>query len=202
MLTAFLSPHSSSSSSDRHGPTSLQPPLFALTRPSSSAGTSTKKPSYWLLFPSASSHLTIAGTSAPSDLLLWQDTSVYSLCSSQHPNSLSRSHIQFSGSWHSSSPSTDWHPRKSPHIPIFTLMRRWCTNIVSRSSPNPRYFLFDRFSLLYIAIAVPLIAYCSLGHSLIFGARYEFLPLMFISSYSAIGVVASWIGFSVVFFTS
>jgi alpha-1,3-glucosyltransferase len=56
--------------------------------------------------------------------------------------------------------------------------------------------------LLYIAIAVPLIAYCSLGHSLIFGARYEFLPLMFISSYSAIGVVASWIGFSVVFFTS
>jgi alpha-1,3-glucosyltransferase len=69
-------------------------------------------------------------------------------------------------------------------------------------SPNPRYFLFDRFSLLYIAIAVPLIAYCSLGHSLLFGARYEFLPLMFISSYSAIGVVASWIGFLVVFFTS
>ena len=75
-------------------------------------------------------------------------------------------------------------------------------NSVLYSSLNPRYFLFDRFSLLYIAIAVPLIAYCSLGHSLIFGARYEFLPLMFISSYSAIGVVASWIGFSVVFFTS
>ena len=70
------------------------------------------------------------------------------------------------------------------------------------SSPNPRYFLFDRFSLLYTAIAVPLIAYCSLGHSLIFGARLEFLPLMFISSYSAVGVVASWIGFLVVFFDS
>jgi alpha-1,3-glucosyltransferase len=70
------------------------------------------------------------------------------------------------------------------------------------SSPNPRYFLFDRFSLLYTAIAIPLIAYCSLGHSLFFGARYEFLPLMFISSYSAVGVVASWIGFLVVFFDS
>jgi alpha-1,3-glucosyltransferase len=70
------------------------------------------------------------------------------------------------------------------------------------SSPNPRYFLFDRFSLLYTAIAVPLIAYCSLGHSLIFGARLKFLPLMFISSYSAVGVVASWIGFVVVFFDS
>lgn len=75
------------------------------------------------------------------------------------------------------------------------------TNISTHSSPNPRYFLFDRFSLLYIAIAIPLIAYCSLGHSLLFGARYEFLPLMFISSYSAVGVVASWVGFMVVFFS-
>jgi hypothetical protein len=76
------------------------------------------------------------------------------------------------------------------------------TDNFQHSSPNPRYFLFDRFSLLYTAIAVPLIAYCSLGHSLIFGARLEFLPLMFISSYSAVGVVASWIGFLVVFFDS
>lgn len=60
----------------------------------------------------------------------------------------------------------------------------------------------DRFSLLYIGIAIPLIAYCSLVHQLVFGAKYEFLPLMFISSYSAVGVVASWVGFAVVFFTS
>jgi alpha-1,3-glucosyltransferase len=73
---------------------------------------------------------------------------------------------------------------------------------IPHSSASPRYFLFDRFSLLYTAIAVPLIAYCSQGHSLLFGARYEFLPLMFISSYSAVGVVASWIGFLVVFFDS
>jgi alpha-1,3-glucosyltransferase len=62
-------------------------------------------------------------------------------------------------------------------------------------------FLLDRFSLLYIAVAIPLIAYCSLVHQMVFGERYEFLPLMFISSYSAIGVVGSWIGFLVVFFT-
>lgn len=69
-------------------------------------------------------------------------------------------------------------------------------------SEKPRVFLFDRFSLLYIAIAIPLIAYSSLLHQVVFGAKYEFLPLMFISSYSAVGVVGSWVGFLVVFFTS
>ena len=68
-------------------------------------------------------------------------------------------------------------------------------------SSKPRVFLLDRFSLLYITVSIPLILYCSLLHELVFGRRYEFLPLMFISSYSAIGVVGSWIGFSVVFFT-
>ncbi|KAK5695038.1 glycosyl transferase [Elasticomyces elasticus] len=69
-------------------------------------------------------------------------------------------------------------------------------------SEKPRVFLLDRFSLLYIAVAVPLLVYCSLVHQLFFGAKYEFLPLMFVSSYSAIGVVGSWLGFLVVFFTS
>jgi alpha-1,3-glucosyltransferase len=36
----------------------------------------------------------------------------------------------------------------------------------------------------------------------VFGGRYEFLPLMFTSSYCAIGVVGSWIGFQVVYFAS
>lgn len=75
------------------------------------------------------------------------------------------------------------------------------TNMTGSSS-RPRVFLLDRFTLVYIIVAIPLIAYCSLFHQLIFGARYEFLPLMFISSYSAIGVVGSWIGFLLVFFTS
>ncbi|PKS10163.1 hypothetical protein jhhlp_001913 [Lomentospora prolificans] len=68
------------------------------------------------------------------------------------------------------------------------------------ASNKPRVFLLDRFSTLYIAVSIPLIAYCSLFHGLIFGKSYEFLPLMFTSSYSAIGVIGSWLGFLVVYF--
>lgn len=60
-----------------------------------------------------------------------------------------------------------------------------------------RVFLLDRFALLYIVISVPLMVYCSLAHGIIFGGRYEFLPLMFISTYSAVGVLGSWLGFMV-----
>ncbi len=60
-----------------------------------------------------------------------------------------------------------------------------------------RVFLLDRFALLYIAVAVPLMVYCALVHQVVFGARYEFLPLVFISTYSAIGVLGSWVGFMV-----
>nr|POE59376.1 dolichyl pyrophosphate glc1man9glcnac2 alpha-1,3-glucosyltransferase [Quercus suber] len=63
------------------------------------------------------------------------------------------------------------------------------------ASEQQRMFFLDRFSLLYIAVAVPLIAYCSLIHQLIFGFAYEFLPLMLISSYSAIGVVGSCLAY-------
>nr|POF06000.1 dolichyl pyrophosphate glc1man9glcnac2 alpha-1,3-glucosyltransferase [Quercus suber] len=69
-------------------------------------------------------------------------------------------------------------------------------------SEQKRMFFLDRLSSLYIAAAVPLIVYCSVIHHLTFGNRYEFLPLMLISSYSAVGVVGSWLGFSLVFFTS
>ncbi|CAG8901094.1 unnamed protein product [Penicillium nalgiovense] len=68
---------------------------------------------------------------------------------------------------------------------------------------RPRIFLFDRLSLLYLTVSIPLIIYCSLGHQLIFGwDRLEFLPLMFMSSYCALGVVGSWVGFMVVYFTA
>ena len=69
-------------------------------------------------------------------------------------------------------------------------------------SSQPRVFVLDRFSLLYITVSIPLIIYCSLFHDLVFGKKYEFIPLMFTSTYSAVGVVGSWIGFSVVYFTS
>lgn len=76
--------------------------------------------------------------------------------------------------------------------------------VFDRSAPvsaRVRVFLLDRFSLLYITVSIPLILYCSLLHQLLFGKRYEFLPLMFTSSYSAVGVLGSWIGFLVVYFT-
>lgn len=70
------------------------------------------------------------------------------------------------------------------------------------ASSHARVFLLDRFSLVYIGIAIPLLVYCSLIHPIAFGQKYEFLPLMFTSSYSAIGVVGSWIGFSVVYLSA
>ena len=68
-------------------------------------------------------------------------------------------------------------------------------------SSRPRLFLLDRFSVLYIAVAVPLVAYTSLVHGLVFRDRFEFVPLMFTSAYSALGVVGSWVGLLVVFFS-
>ncbi|KAG6088688.1 glycosyl transferase [Claviceps sp. LM218 group G6] len=70
------------------------------------------------------------------------------------------------------------------------------------ASNKPRVFLLDRFSTLYTAVSIPLIVYTSLMHQIIFGKNYEFLPLMLTSSYAAVGVVGSWVGFMVVYFTS
>jgi len=70
------------------------------------------------------------------------------------------------------------------------------------ASKRHRIFLLDRFSLFYIAVSIPLILYCSLLHQVVFGKSFEFLPLMFTSSYCAVGVLGSWVGFLVVYFTS
>ncbi len=86
---------------------------------------------------------------------------------------------------------------------VFWLILFLCAfDRLAPASSKPRVFLLDRFSLLYIAISIPLVAYCSLVHRMGFGEKYEFLPLMFISSYTAVGVVGSWVGFMVVYFTS
>lgn len=67
---------------------------------------------------------------------------------------------------------------------------------------RPRVFLLDRFTLLYNMICVPLIIYCSLVHQIVFKDKYEFLPLMFTSTYCAVGVITSWIGFMVCYMSS
>lgn len=86
---------------------------------------------------------------------------------------------------------------------IFWLILFLCAfDRLAPASSRPRVFLLDRFSLLYIAFSIPLVAYCSLFHGVLFREQYEFLPLMLMSSYSAVGVVGSWIGFMVVYLTS
>jgi alpha-1,3-glucosyltransferase len=66
----------------------------------------------------------------------------------------------------------------------------------------PRRFLLDRFTLLYTAVAIPLVVYCSLLHRLVFGERYEFMPLAFISAWSALGVLASWVGLNICYLSA
>lgn len=49
--------------------------------------------------------------------------------------------------------------------------------------------------------AVPVVCYGWLLHPVVFGKAYEFSPLLVVSVYAAVGVVGSWLGFLVVFFS-
>lgn len=93
-------------------------------------------------------------------------------------------------------------PIKTAYTICWLILFLYTFDRLAPAATRPRVFLLDRISLLYIAASIPLIAYCSLLHRLVLGARYEFLPLMLISSYCALGVIGSWIGFMVVYFTS
>jgi alpha-1,3-glucosyltransferase len=93
-------------------------------------------------------------------------------------------------------------PLKTVYTIFWLILFLMVFDRLAPASAWPRFFLFDRFCTLYIAVSIPLILYCSLVHGVVFGKSYEFLPLMFTSSYSAIGVVGSWVGFLVVYFTS
>ncbi|GAD91809.1 hypothetical protein ATEG_10054 [Paecilomyces variotii No. 5] len=94
-------------------------------------------------------------------------------------------------------------PIKTVYTILWLVLFLFVFDHVAPASTRPRFFLLDRFSFFYITVAIPLIVYCSLVHQLIFGfGKYEFLPLMFMSSYSALGVVGSWVGFMVVYFTA
>lgn len=94
-------------------------------------------------------------------------------------------------------------PIKTVYTVLWLALFLFAFDRITPVPERPRIFVFDRFSFLYLTVAIPLIVYCSLVHQLIFGwDRYEFLPLMFMSSYSALGVVGSWVGFMVVYFTA
>lgn len=93
-------------------------------------------------------------------------------------------------------------PIKTAYTVCWLILFLYAFDRLVPAAARQRVFLLDRFSLLYIAVSIPLIAYCSLLHRLVFGQRYEFLPLMFTSSYCALGVLGSWLGFMVVYFTS
>lgn len=93
-------------------------------------------------------------------------------------------------------------PLKTIYTVFWLVLFLMAFDRLTPASNKPRVFLLDRFSTLYIAVSIPLIAYTSLIHQVIFGKSYEFLPLMLTSSYAAIGVVGSWVGYMVVYFTS
>ncbi|KAK4214510.1 glycosyl transferase [Rhypophila decipiens] len=93
-------------------------------------------------------------------------------------------------------------PIKTIYTIFWLVMFLMAFDRLAPAAHSARFFVFDRLSTLYITVSIPLILYTSLIHGIVFGKSYEFLPLMFTSSYSAVGVVGSWVGFMVVYFTS
>ncbi|KAG4305997.1 hypothetical protein PORY_000907 [Pneumocystis oryctolagi] len=66
-----------------------------------------------------------------------------------------------------------------------------------------RVFLLNRASSIYISMFIPLLMYTTFFHDLIFGLteKYQYLPLMLISTYCSLGILCSWFGFSLLYFT-
>lgn len=94
-------------------------------------------------------------------------------------------------------------PLKTVYTIFWLILFLFIFDRIAPVPERPRVFLFDRFSSLYLTLSIPVVLYSSLLHHLIFGShRLQFLPLMFMSSYSALGVVGSWVGFMVVYFTT
>lgn len=65
-----------------------------------------------------------------------------------------------------------------------------------------RAWLLDRFSGAYIALGVVVVGYASGVHGWIWGGRWEFVPMMVVSAYCAVGVLGSWVGFSYLYFVA
>lgn len=93
-------------------------------------------------------------------------------------------------------------PIKTVYTVLWLVIFLTAFDRLAPASKNPRFFLLDRFSTLYIAGTIPLVVYTSVVHPMVFGNKLEFLPLMFTSTYCAVGVVGSWVAYMVVYFTS
>lgn len=65
-----------------------------------------------------------------------------------------------------------------------------------------RAWLLDRLGGVYVATAAGVVAYTSLVHYLIWKDKWEFVPMMFVSAYCALGIVGSWVGFSYLYFVA
>lgn len=63
-----------------------------------------------------------------------------------------------------------------------------------------RAWLLDRLGGAYCAVAAGVVVYTSLVHPVVWGEKWEFVPMMFVSTYCAVGVVGSWLGFSWLYF--
>ncbi|KAI5779723.1 dolichyl pyrophosphate Glc1Man9GlcNAc2 alpha-1,3-glucosyltransferase [Geopyxis carbonaria] len=93
-------------------------------------------------------------------------------------------------------------PIKTGYTVLWLLVFMVAFDRLVPQSPTGRTWLLDRPAMLWVAVSVPLVVYTSLVHGLVFGERYEFLPLMFTSSYCALGVLGSWGGLAWLYFTS
>ncbi|KAF8244169.1 glycosyltransferase family 57 protein [Wilcoxina mikolae CBS 423.85] len=89
----------------------------------------------------------------------------------------------------------------APELPIkFVYTATWLVIFLHAfeklviASPTGSCCLFDRLMTLFILFAIPVAIYTSLVHGLFFGDKYEFLPLVVTSCYSAVGIMVSWIG--------
>ncbi|EPY51899.1 glucosyltransferase Alg8 [Schizosaccharomyces cryophilus OY26] len=94
-------------------------------------------------------------------------------------------------------------PQEAPIKYLFT--GAWVAVLLTfdKCAPVPlrRVFLLNRVNLAYVAGFVPLFIYNIFFHNLVFGGRYEFLPLMLLSTYSAWGVFWAFISLSWLYFT-
>ncbi len=74
---------------------------------------------------------------------------------------------------------------------ILTAFYLFCTNRLK----SIMEFKWNVIEFMYLSGFIVLHLYVELGHSIVFGTRLEFLPLMITSLYCSIGIGSSWIRF-------